>query len=80
MNSLSMFLNLLLVFAVFPTSFTGINCYDETSSNNIYPIKYMNSLSMLLNLLLVFAVFSTSFTGINCYDETSSNNIYPNNV
>ena len=39
MNTLSMFLNLLLVFAVFPTSFTGINCYDETSSNNIYPKK-----------------------------------------
>ena len=32
MNSLFMFLNLLLVFAFFLTSFTGRNCYDETIS------------------------------------------------
>ena len=37
MNSPSMLLNLLLMFAVFPTSFTGINWYDETSSIIIFP-------------------------------------------
>ena len=40
MSYLSMFLNLLLVFAVFPTSFTVIKCYDGMSSDNIYPKMY----------------------------------------
>ena len=79
MNSLSMFPNLLLAFVAFSTIFTGINCNDGTSSNNIYQ-KCMNSLFMFLNLLLVFVVFSTFFTGINCNDGTSSNNIYRRSV
>ena len=79
MNSLSMFPNLLLAFVAFSTIFTGINCNDGTSSNNIYQ-KCMTSLLMFLNLLLVFAVYPTSLTGINCYDETSSNSIYPKNA
>ena len=64
MNSLSMFPNLLLAFVAFSTIFTGINCNDGTSSNNIYQ-KCMTSLLMFLNILFVFAVFPTSFTGIN---------------
>ena len=37
MTSVVMYFNFLLVLALFSTFFTVVNCYDETSSNNIYP-------------------------------------------